>query len=61
MWSPSNLVIKRFLLKIPQAHLPDAGLYKCNVVNGFGSIQAQFRINIKCKYSENFIRNSLNK
>ncbi|CAF1534445.1 unnamed protein product [Adineta steineri] len=47
MWSPSNLVIKRFLLKIRQAHLTDAGLYKCDVVNGFGSIQVQFRINIK--------------
>ncbi|CAF2884935.1 unnamed protein product [Rotaria sp. Silwood2] len=47
MWSSSNLVIKRFLLKIHQAHLTDAGLYKCNVVNGFGSIQAQFRINIR--------------
>ncbi|CAF1430385.1 unnamed protein product [Adineta steineri] len=48
MWSSSsNLVIKRFLLKIRQAHLTDAGLYKCDVVNGFGSIQVQFRINIK--------------
>ncbi|CAF0791282.1 unnamed protein product [Rotaria sordida] len=47
MWSSSNLVIKRFILKIHQAHSTDAGLYKCNVVNGFGSIQAQFRINIK--------------
>ncbi|CAF3592100.1 unnamed protein product [Adineta steineri] len=47
MWSSSNLVIKRFLLKIQQAHLTDAGLYKCNVVNGFGSVQVQFRINIK--------------
>ncbi|CAF3450778.1 unnamed protein product [Rotaria sp. Silwood1] len=50
MWSSSNLVIKRFLLKIHQAHFTDAGLYKCNVVNGFGSIQAQFQINIRCKY-----------
>jgi len=55
MWSPPNLLIKRFLLKIHRAHLTDAGLYKCNVVNGFGSIQAQFRINIKCKYSQYFI------
>ncbi|CAF3526638.1 unnamed protein product [Rotaria sp. Silwood1] len=47
MWSSSNLVIKRFLLKIHQAHFTDAGLYKCNVVNGFGSIQAQFQINIR--------------
>ncbi len=50
MWPSSNIVIKRFVLKIHQAHLADAGLYKCNVVNGFGNIQAQFRINIKCKY-----------
>jgi hypothetical protein len=49
MWSPSNLSIKRFSLKIYQAHLTDAGLYKCNVVNGFGNIQAQFRIHIKCE------------
>ncbi len=57
LWSSSNLVIKRFLLKIHQAHLTDAGLYKCNVVNGFGNIQGQFRINIKCKYSSYLIHN----
>lgn len=50
MWSSSNLVIKRLLLKANRAQLNDAGLYKCNVVNGFGSVQAQFRINIKCEY-----------
>ncbi|UJR16151.1 hypothetical protein I4U23_003062 [Adineta vaga] len=47
MWSTSNLLIRRFLLKIHRAHLTDAGLYKCNVVNGFGNVQAQFRVDIK--------------
>jgi len=51
MWSTSNLFIRRFLLKIPRAHLSDAGLYKCNVVNGFGYVQAQFQVNVKCKHS----------
>ncbi|CAF4531489.1 unnamed protein product, partial [Rotaria sp. Silwood2] len=51
MWSSSNLVIKRLLLKIHQVHFTDAGLYKCNVVNGFGSIQAQFPINIRYSLS----------
>ncbi|CAF1243381.1 unnamed protein product [Rotaria magnacalcarata] len=46
MWLSPNVVIKRLLLKIQQTHLTDAGLYKCNVVNGFGSIYAQFRVNI---------------
>ncbi|CAF3454794.1 unnamed protein product [Rotaria socialis] len=46
MWLSPNVVIKRLLLKIQQTHLNDAGLYKCNVVNGFGSIYAQFRVNI---------------
>jgi hypothetical protein len=50
MWSTSNLSIRRFLLKIYRAHLSDAGLYKCNVVNGFGSVYAQFRVNVKCKW-----------
>lgn len=49
MWSTSNLLIRRFLLKIHRAHLNDAGIYKCNVVNGFGHVQAQFQVNIKCK------------
>lgn len=48
MWSSPNLMIKRFLLRIHQAQLTDAGLYKCHVVNGFGNIQAQFRVNLKC-------------
>ncbi|UJR30413.1 hypothetical protein I4U23_017948 [Adineta vaga] len=47
IWSSSNLIIRRFLLKISKAQSTDAGLYKCNVVNGFGSVQVQFRINIK--------------
>ncbi len=51
MWSTSNLLIRRFLLKIHRAHLSDAGLYKCNVVNGFGNVQAQFQVNVKCKYT----------
>ncbi len=51
MWSTSNLLIRRFLLKIHHAHLSDAGLYKCNVVNGFGNVQAQFRVSVICKYS----------
>ena len=46
MWSSSNLVIKRLLLKIQHARVADAGLYKCNVVNGFGSVQSQFRVNV---------------
>ena len=48
MWSTSNLLIRRFLLKIHRAQLTDAGLYKCNVVNGFGNVHAQFRVDIKC-------------
>ena len=55
MWSPPNIMIKRFLLKIHQAQLTDAGLYKCNVVNGFGNIQAQFRVNLKCTYLSEFL------
>jgi hypothetical protein len=51
MWSSSNVLIRRFLLKIYHAHSTDAGLYKCNVVNGFGNVQAHFRVNVKCKYS----------
>ncbi|CAF1379296.1 unnamed protein product [Adineta ricciae] len=47
MWSTSNLLIRRFLLKIHRAQLADAGLYKCNVVNGFGNVHAQFRVDIK--------------
>ncbi|CAF1079522.1 unnamed protein product [Adineta steineri] len=47
MWSTTNLVIRRFLLKIHRIHLNDAGLYKCNVVNGFGNVQAQFRVDVK--------------
>ncbi len=50
IWSTSNVLIRRFLLKIHHAHLNDAGLYKCNVVNGFGNVQAQFQVNIKCNY-----------
>ena len=50
MWSSANLMIKRFLLRIHQTQPTDAGLYKCNVVNGFGNIQAQFRVNVKCTY-----------
>ena len=51
IWSSTNLLIKRFLLKIPKVQSTDGGLYKCNVVNGFGSVQVQFRINVKCKLS----------
>jgi hypothetical protein len=51
MWLTSNLLLRRFLLKIHRAHLTDAGLYKCNVVNGFGYVQAQFQVNVKCKRS----------
>ncbi|CAF3086506.1 unnamed protein product [Rotaria socialis] len=47
MWTTANLLIKRFLLKIHRVHVTDAGLYKCNVVNGFGSVQAQFQVNVK--------------
>ncbi|CAF1622392.1 unnamed protein product, partial [Adineta ricciae] len=47
IWSSTNLLIKRFLLKIPKVQSTDGGLYKCNVVNGFGSVQVQFRINVK--------------
>jgi hypothetical protein len=50
MWSTSNLLIRRFLLKIHRAHITDTGLYKCNVVNGFGYVQAQFQVNVKCMY-----------
>lgn len=49
MWSAANLLIKRLVLKIEHAQPSDAGLYKCNVVNGFGNVQAQFRVNIKGK------------
>ena len=49
MWSTSNMLIRRFLLKIHRTYSTDAGLYKCNVVNGFGSVQAQFQVNVKCK------------
>jgi hypothetical protein len=49
MWSSDNLSIKRLQLKIVHAQITDAGLYQCNVVNGFGSVQAQFRVNIKRK------------
>jgi len=48
MWSSSNLIIKRLLLTIHQAQITDTGLYKCNVVNGFGNIQAQFQVNVQC-------------
>jgi hypothetical protein len=51
MWSTSNLLIRRFLLKIHRAHAMDAGMYKCSVVNGFGNVQAQFRVGVKCKFS----------
>lgn len=51
MWSTSNLLIRRFLLKIHRTHVNDAGVYRCNVVNGFGHVQAQFQVNVKCKYS----------
>ena len=54
IWSSSNLLIRRFLLKIHHAHPTDAGLYKCNVVNGFGYVQAQFQVNVKGK-NRNFI------
>ena len=47
MWSTGNLLIKRLLLRIQRAQSIDAGLYRCNVVNGFGSIQAQFRVNVQ--------------
>ncbi|CAF3408597.1 unnamed protein product [Rotaria sp. Silwood1] len=47
IWSTSNLLIRRFVLKIHHAHISDAGLYKCNVVNGFGNVQAQFQIIVK--------------
>ncbi|CAF2369222.1 unnamed protein product [Rotaria sp. Silwood2] len=47
VWTTSNLLIRRFVLKIHQAHVSDAGLYKCNVVNGFGNVQAQFQVIIK--------------
>lgn len=57
MWSSSNLIIKRLLLKIQQAQITDAGLYKCNVVNGFGNIQAQFQVNVQ---SNRTISNSNN-
>lgn len=47
MWSTGNLEIKRLILKIQRAQSTDAGLYRCNVVNGFGNIQAQFRVNVQ--------------
>jgi len=47
MWSPANLLIRKLVLKIEHVQSSDAGLYKCNVVNGFGSVQAQFRLNVK--------------
>ncbi|CAF1087541.1 unnamed protein product [Rotaria sordida] len=47
IWSTSNLLIRRFVLKIHRAHITDAGLYKCNVVNGFGNVQAQFQVIVK--------------
>ena len=55
MWTTPNLLIKRFLLKILRVHITDAGLYKCNVVNGFGSVQAQFQVNVKCMDLSYFI------
>ena len=58
MWSTSNLVIRRFLLKIPRTYSSDAGFYKCNVVNGFGNVQAQFQVKIKCMLSYLFFINS---
>lgn len=51
MWSSSNVLIRRFLLKIHRASSTDGGLYKCNVVNGFGNVQAQFHVIIKCTSS----------
>lgn len=57
MWSPANLLIRKLVLKIEHVQSSDAGLYKCNVVNGFGSVQAQFRLNVKGKrvfYSSRF-------
>lgn len=51
IWPSPNVDIKRSILKIRQVQLSDAGLYKCNVVNGFGSIQAQFHVNVRCEYS----------
>ena len=47
MWSTGNLEIKRLILKIQRAQSTDAGLYRCNVVNGFGNVQAQFRVNVQ--------------
>ena len=49
MWSSSNVLIRRFLFKIHRASVNDAGFYKCNVVNGFGNVQAHFRVDVKCK------------
>lgn len=59
MWSSSNVLIRRFLLKIHRASINDAGFYKCNVVNGFGNVQAHFRVNVKCKSS--LIRSRINR
>lgn len=49
MWSTSNLFIKRLILKIHRAETSDAGLYKCNAVNGFGNVNAQFHVHVQCK------------
>lgn len=50
LWSTSNLLIRRFMLKIPRAHSTDAGLYTCNVVNGFGHVDASFQVYVRCTF-----------
>ena len=49
MWSSSNLIIRRLTLKISKADLTDAGLYTCNVVNGFGHATVSFQVHIICE------------
>lgn len=49
MWTSSNVMIKRLTLRIQRVQASDAGMYKCNVVNGFGSVQVQFRLNVHCE------------
>lgn len=49
LWSTSNLSIRRATLRIHHVHGTDAGLYQCNVVNGFGHVHAQFRVHVQCE------------
>ena len=49
LWSTSNLSIRRAMLRIHHVDSTDAGLYQCNVVNGFGHVHAQFRVLVQCE------------